>query len=142
MTRLVCPKTKFVEPEKWYFVVDCAKCGEAIPFAEAPSPEEKPDPLQSRKISNLRYPHCRHKADYAPALMSRRQGPEKRQSEPPAAPRPLSNTQKSSLSSADSMREKKRIGDSLHRGIEYGIYRDENGDWHWAYYPKIEQGTV
>jgi len=33
-----------VEPNKWYFTVDCSKCGKAIPFAEAPSPEEEPEP--------------------------------------------------------------------------------------------------
>src|ERR1700674_1618213 len=32
---------KMTEPGKWYFVVDCAGCGEAIPFLEAPSPEDK-----------------------------------------------------------------------------------------------------
>jgi DNA-directed RNA polymerase subunit RPC12/RpoP len=68
--------TKFVQPDKWYLVVDCAECGEAIPFAEAPSPEEKPDPFQARKISGLKCPHCGHVGDYAPALMSRRQRPE------------------------------------------------------------------
>jgi hypothetical protein len=134
-------RPKFVQPEKWYFVVNCGKCGNPIPFAQAPSPEDDPTP-KYRKVSELRCPFCQFVGEYAPALMSRRQGPEKRQSEPPAAPRPLSNTQKPSLSSADSMREKKRIGDSLHRGIEYGIHRDEHGDWHWAYYPKVEQGTV
>ena len=36
---------KQVEPGKWYFVVDCAFCSEPIPFAEAPSPEEKRDPI-------------------------------------------------------------------------------------------------
>jgi len=36
-----------MEPGKWYIAVDCANCGEAIPFAEAPSPEDAP---------NLRYP--------------------------------------------------------------------------------------
>ena len=34
--------SKMVEPGKWYLVVDCAACGEPIPFAEVPSPEEKP----------------------------------------------------------------------------------------------------
>ena len=28
----VMPNT---EPDKWYLAVDCSKCGEAIPFAEA-----------------------------------------------------------------------------------------------------------
>jgi hypothetical protein len=36
--------TNQVEPNKWYFTVDCSKCGETIPFAEAPSPEEEPEP--------------------------------------------------------------------------------------------------
>jgi DNA-directed RNA polymerase subunit RPC12/RpoP len=71
---------KLVEPDKWYFAVDCAKCGEAIPFLEAPSPEDKPDPLTARKISNLRCPRCGHVGSYAPALMTRRQGPKSQQS--------------------------------------------------------------
>jgi predicted RNA-binding Zn-ribbon protein involved in translation (DUF1610 family) len=66
-----------VEPEKWYFAVECAKCGEAIPFAEAPTPEEKPEPLQYRTVSDLKCPHCGHSATYAPAQMSRRQGPKR-----------------------------------------------------------------
>jgi DNA-directed RNA polymerase subunit RPC12/RpoP len=70
--------TRTVEPEKWYLAVDCVKCGEAIPFAEAPPPEEKPDPLQYRTISDLKCPRCGHRDTYAPALMSRRQGPKKK----------------------------------------------------------------
>jgi DNA-directed RNA polymerase subunit RPC12/RpoP len=66
-----------VEPEKWYLAVDCAKCGKPIVFAGAPSPEEKPDPIKYRKISDLKCPHCDHVDSYAPALMSRRQGPKK-----------------------------------------------------------------
>jgi hypothetical protein len=46
-------------------------------FAEVPSPEAKPDPLQSRTIADLRCPHCGHVDTYAPALMTRRPGPEK-----------------------------------------------------------------
>jgi hypothetical protein len=34
------PMSSFVQPGKWYLAVDCAKCGEAIPFSEAPSPED------------------------------------------------------------------------------------------------------
>jgi DNA-directed RNA polymerase subunit RPC12/RpoP len=67
---------KLVEPEKWYFVVDCARCGEPIPFAKAPSPEEKPHPRQ-RPIVDLRCPQCGHISTYAPALMSVRQGPKR-----------------------------------------------------------------
>jgi hypothetical protein len=41
---------KQVKPNKWYFVVDCAKCRENIPFLEAPSPEEQPD-IKQRTIA-------------------------------------------------------------------------------------------
>jgi hypothetical protein len=67
--------TKFVEPGKWYLVVNCAGCGEPIPFTEAPSPAEKPD-IQYKTIAGLKCPHCGHTDTYAPALMSRRPGPE------------------------------------------------------------------
>ncbi len=63
-----------VEPNKWYFTVDCSKCGEDIPFAEAPSPEEESEP-QFRTVK-LQCPHCGAEDIYAPALMTRRQGPE------------------------------------------------------------------
>jgi predicted RNA-binding Zn-ribbon protein involved in translation (DUF1610 family) len=66
--------TTQVEPNKWYFTVDCSKCGETIPFAEAPSPEEEPEPrFQTIK---LECPDCGTEDIYAPALMSRRRGPE------------------------------------------------------------------
>jgi hypothetical protein len=65
--------SKFVEPEKWYLVVDCAGCGEPIPLAEVPSPDDEPN-LQGRTIAD---PQCGHVDTYAPALMSRRQGPER-----------------------------------------------------------------
>jgi hypothetical protein len=68
--------TKVVQPGKWYLAVDCAGCGEPIPFAETVSPEEKPDPIQYRTIANLTCPQCGHVGTYAPALMSRRPGPE------------------------------------------------------------------
>ncbi len=68
--------SKQVEPNKWYFVVDCAKCQEPIPFLEAPSPEENPD-IKQRTIADLKCPHCGHTDTYAPALMRRQQGPEK-----------------------------------------------------------------
>jgi hypothetical protein len=63
-----------VEPNKWCFTVDCSKCGEAIPFAEAPSPEEEPEP-EFRTVK-LQCPHCGTEDTYAPALMTRRQQPE------------------------------------------------------------------
>jgi hypothetical protein len=86
------PKLKRLEPGKWYFAVDCAGCGEPIPFMEAPSPEEKPDPLQSKGVANLQCRRCGHTGSYAGLLISRRPGPEKKQSAPHDADRPKSNT--------------------------------------------------
>jgi hypothetical protein len=63
---------KFTEPGKWYFVVECSSCGNPVPMAEAPSPNEKPDPLRYRVVSDLRCPHCDNVGTYAPHYMSRR----------------------------------------------------------------------
>jgi hypothetical protein len=63
---------KFTEPGKWYFVVDCLACEKPIPLAEAPSPDERPDPLPYRIVSNLRCPHCDYVSSYTPRQMSRR----------------------------------------------------------------------
>ena len=68
---------KQLEPDKYYFTVDCAKCKGQIPFAEASSPEEEPNPKQ-RTITDLKCPRCGYKGTYAPALMYRAQGPEKK----------------------------------------------------------------
>jgi DNA-directed RNA polymerase subunit RPC12/RpoP len=62
--------TTYVEPEKWYIAVDCAKCGKGIAIAETPKPI-----VQYWKIKGVRCPHCGHVAAYAPASMSCRQGP-------------------------------------------------------------------
>jgi hypothetical protein len=62
----------FTEPGKWYFVVNCLACEMPIPLAEAPSPDEKPDPLRYRIMSGVRCPHCGHVGIYAPSRMSRR----------------------------------------------------------------------
>jgi hypothetical protein len=67
--------SKLTEAGKWYLVVDCAGCGEAIPFAETVSPEESPK-LQYRTVCSLTCPQCGHADTYAPALMSRQPGPE------------------------------------------------------------------
>jgi hypothetical protein len=63
---------KFTMPGKWYFVVDCLACGKLIPMAEAPSPNQRPDPLPYRPVSDLRCPHCDYISNYAPLQMSRR----------------------------------------------------------------------
>jgi hypothetical protein len=63
---------KFTEPGKWYFVVDCLACEKPIPLAEAPSPNQKPDPLRYRAVSGLRCPHCDNVGTYVPRQMSRR----------------------------------------------------------------------
>ena len=63
---------KITVPGQWYFVVDCLACEKPIPLAEAPSPDEKPDPLQYQRISDLRCPHCGYVGTYAPRQMSRR----------------------------------------------------------------------
>jgi hypothetical protein len=67
---LVMPK--FTTPGKWYFVVDCLACGKPIPMAEAPSPNQRPDPLPYRVVSDLSCPHCDYVGSYAPLQMSRR----------------------------------------------------------------------
>ena len=63
------PMANSIEPGKWYVVVDCAKCGEAIPFEETPSPEDAPD-LQYRTVSDWECPNCGHQGIYAPGLMT------------------------------------------------------------------------
>lgn len=71
------PKPRPAQPGKWYLVVVCSKeeCEKDIPFTEAPSPEEESSP-KSRSVL-LACPHCGTKAKYAPALMTRRQAPER-----------------------------------------------------------------
>jgi hypothetical protein len=66
-----------LKPDQWYFVVNCAKCKEPIPFLEAPSPEEKPE-VKQRQIAGLKCGSCGQTGTYAPALMYRAQGPEKK----------------------------------------------------------------
>ena len=65
---------RFVEPDKWYFVAECVRCGEPIPFAQAPSPDE--DPAPKCATVDIQCPHCRKKGRYAGRLITRRQGPE------------------------------------------------------------------
>jgi predicted RNA-binding Zn-ribbon protein involved in translation (DUF1610 family) len=64
----------FVEPGKWYFVANCTKCGEPIPFAEAPSPEDDPHPTSGG--ITMRCPECGFESTYTGLLISRQPGPE------------------------------------------------------------------
>ena len=50
---------KITVPGQWYFVVDCSVCGKPVPLAEAPSPDEKPDPLEYRTIFQFAMPPMR-----------------------------------------------------------------------------------
>jgi predicted RNA-binding Zn-ribbon protein involved in translation (DUF1610 family) len=66
---------KTVEADKWYFVAECGQCGEQIPFAEAPSPDEEPFP-KSAGVS-VRCAHCGFEGTYVGPLISRQPGPER-----------------------------------------------------------------
>ena len=63
---------KLTEPGKWYFVVDCSYCDRPIPLADAPSPDEKPDPLRYRVMSEVTCPRCGGVGTYIPRQISRR----------------------------------------------------------------------
>jgi hypothetical protein len=86
---------KQLEPDKFYFTVDCAECKGQIAFAVAPSPEENSNPRQ-RTVTNLKCPACGYTGTYAPALMYVAQGPDKKKSiqgdqiapQTPSAPAP------------------------------------------------------
>jgi len=60
-----------VKAEKWFYVVDCVTCKEAIPFKEAPSPNDQP--FVRLPTMKVRCPHCRNDHTYAGDLISRRQ---------------------------------------------------------------------
>src|SRR5258708_28509302 len=62
---------KCTEPGKWYFVANCLDCEMPVPLAEAPSPQEKPDPLRYRVVAEVRCPHCNGVGTYTPRQMSR-----------------------------------------------------------------------
>jgi len=35
-----------------------------------------------------------------------------------------------------------RIGDTQpYRGIEFGVFETQPGEWNWSYYPKMENGN-
>jgi hypothetical protein len=64
--------SKFTEPGKWYFVVACLACNGPAPLAQAPSPDEKPDPLRYRTVTGVRCPHFGNLGAYVARQMSRR----------------------------------------------------------------------
>jgi hypothetical protein len=36
-----------------------------------------------------------------------------------------------------------RIGDTIYRGIEFGVHRGkQQNEWHWTYYPKMGTGVA
>jgi hypothetical protein len=72
MTAMGPVMPKYTTPRKCCFVVDCLACGKAIPIADAPLPNQRPDPLPYRVGSDLRCRHCDYADSYEPLHMSRR----------------------------------------------------------------------
>jgi hypothetical protein len=70
MTAMGPAMPKHTTPGKRYFVVDCLACGKPIPMAEAPPPNQRPDPLPYRVVSDLRCPYCGYVGSYEPLQMS------------------------------------------------------------------------
>ncbi len=64
-----------LEPDGWYFGVECIKCRELFAFAEAPTPDECPNPVSSG--SELACPHCHTRHTYRGSEVLRLQGPER-----------------------------------------------------------------
>lgn len=56
----------------WYYVVTCQQCGEVIPLALAPSPEEKPNAKCPAR--QMPCPHCHIEGAYPPSQIGRRRG--------------------------------------------------------------------
>jgi hypothetical protein len=48
--------------ERWRYFVECAHCHENISFADAPSPEDDPEPTHRGVV--LECPHCRTEHAY------------------------------------------------------------------------------
>jgi predicted nucleic-acid-binding Zn-ribbon protein len=65
-----------VEYEKWYYVVDCARCGVPIQFKEALTPSDQP--VIRLPAMRVRCPHCRNDHTYEPDLISGRQVSDRR----------------------------------------------------------------
>jgi hypothetical protein len=60
-----------IEPGKWYFLVDCARCLEAIPFAEAASLGDESNMVRAQ-VTDLKCLACGQVDSYALGLMTRR----------------------------------------------------------------------
>ena len=61
-----------VEPDKWYFAVECRKCTRGLAFAEAPDDAEKSYLYEPPGL--MKCPHCGHSAEYALSDVVRIQG--------------------------------------------------------------------
>jgi hypothetical protein len=60
------------DPRRWYFTVKCETCGEIIPLAWAPSPEQ--DPHARSHATQLPCPQCHREGFYLSGQIKRRQG--------------------------------------------------------------------
>jgi hypothetical protein len=60
------------DPNRWYFVVQCEQCGEVIPLALAPSPEQ--DPTPKMHAIQLPCPCCHREGNYRVGQIERWRG--------------------------------------------------------------------
>jgi hypothetical protein len=60
------------DPARWYFVVKCEECGEIIPLAVAPSPEQEPRPKTYATL--VPCPRCHVEGAYRSGQIERRRG--------------------------------------------------------------------
>jgi RNase P subunit RPR2 len=70
--RTVVARSRMAESGRWYFVVDCENCGEPIPFAEAPSPDDDPSPQSCPTVTKLECLHCGAIKTYPPTMVGSR----------------------------------------------------------------------
>ena len=60
------------DPNYCYYVVTCRECGEVIPLAMAPSPEEEPEARSQARQTPC--PRCHVEGSYSPDMIGRRRG--------------------------------------------------------------------
>jgi hypothetical protein len=60
------------DPRQWYYVVTCERCGETIPLALAPSPQQ--DPHARANATQLPCPNCHKEGFYLAGQIERRHG--------------------------------------------------------------------